>query len=560
MNLIEIQENLKDLPTQAIMAYANGQNPEVPPYMALGELNRRKSMEQRAAQAPTQSVKDQLEGEMGLPSVMPPPVTPQGMPPGMPPGRPPMPPQGMPQAAPQMARPPMQAAPQVAQAPQPAPRMAAGGLTNIPMNRDIFKYAPGGIVAFAEGDLVPGGGGELGEGTAGEAEAQANMGGEGPPITARMPGGVPTSALQGSLAPAVAMLQKILAGGDQGPPIETKADIRTKLAEKALADGKPEMAKAITQMPGEALSALVTKLQAQNEATKTQFQEGEGKMGLAALSNALIAAGEATRGQKGMGLGEAFGGFGKSYNAATADEIRRKQAQSALERQQDIETAKLQAEIDNARAAYASGDVNDIQEAQKRVQDQALKMQANQMGAAKDLISAAATEKTTEGTLAHYKQLEKNEALRLQEMIRQHADTASIQRQQLAAQQANYASEAAHRKAQDDLALATKPTAAEKLDQQTQAKVNGDKKYQKIADQIPFVTLGSDEYYNLLEAARQIAITHYAPGMRLPPPVQRDPSLAPPPAKPSFISSLFGGSKPAAAPASNAVRFEDLPK
>ena len=39
MNLIQIQEHLKDMPTQAIMAYANGQNPQVPPYMALGEMN-----------------------------------------------------------------------------------------------------------------------------------------------------------------------------------------------------------------------------------------------------------------------------------------------------------------------------------------------------------------------------------------------------------------------------------------------------------------------------------------------------------------------------------------
>ena len=67
MNLVQIQENLKDLPTQAIMAYANGKNPDVPPYMALSELNRRKSMEQRAAQAPTQSVKDQLESQVGQP-------------------------------------------------------------------------------------------------------------------------------------------------------------------------------------------------------------------------------------------------------------------------------------------------------------------------------------------------------------------------------------------------------------------------------------------------------------------------------------------------------------
>ena len=48
MNLVQVQERLKDMPTQVIMSYANGMNPEVPPYLALGELNRRKQMEQRA--------------------------------------------------------------------------------------------------------------------------------------------------------------------------------------------------------------------------------------------------------------------------------------------------------------------------------------------------------------------------------------------------------------------------------------------------------------------------------------------------------------------------------
>jgi len=507
MNLVEIQENLKDLPIQAIMGYANGTNPEVPPYMALSELNRRKAMEQRSAQAPTQSVKEQLESEVGgLPSVMPPPVSqgmpPQGMPAGMPPQRPPMP-QQMPPPM-QMQRPPMQRPP-MPQAAQPAAptQMAAGGLTNIPMNRDIFQYAPGGIVAFAEGELVPGGGGEMGEGTAGEAEARANMGAEGPPITSRLPGGVP-SALQGSLAPAVAMLQKIMAGGDQGPPIETKADIRTKLAEKAMADGKPEMAKAINQMPGEALSALFAKLQAQNEASKAQFQEGEGKMGLAALSNALIAAGEATRGQKGLGLGEAFGGFGKSYNAATADEIKRKQAQSALERSQDIETAKLQSEIENLRAAYASGDVNEIQEAQKRVQEQKLKVQANQTGAAKELIGAAHAEAQTNATAQHYKDTALMERKKLDSMERSRADQADIERQRLRAQVANYAAQNAYHEKMANIAEETRPTAAEKSRIKFGNLLQTNELYKQLAKRVNDkdnpIEIGSPEYDKIKEA------------------------------------------------------------
>ena len=74
MNLIQIQEHLKDLPDHVIKSYANGQNPEVPPYMALGELERRSRSEQRAAEPPTQSVKEKLEAKVG---------SPQGMPQGM---------------------------------------------------------------------------------------------------------------------------------------------------------------------------------------------------------------------------------------------------------------------------------------------------------------------------------------------------------------------------------------------------------------------------------------------------------------------------------------------
>jgi hypothetical protein len=57
---------LKDMPTQAIMSYANGSNPDVPPYLALGELNRRKQMEQKQVEAPQGTVKDQIEQSVKL--------------------------------------------------------------------------------------------------------------------------------------------------------------------------------------------------------------------------------------------------------------------------------------------------------------------------------------------------------------------------------------------------------------------------------------------------------------------------------------------------------------
>lgn len=72
LNLVQLQERLRDVPMQALMQYANGSNPQIPPFLALTELNRRKKMQEGAAAdqaaemegAPT--VKEQIEQASGL--------------------------------------------------------------------------------------------------------------------------------------------------------------------------------------------------------------------------------------------------------------------------------------------------------------------------------------------------------------------------------------------------------------------------------------------------------------------------------------------------------------
>lgn len=72
LNLIQVQDRLKDMPMQAVMQYANGSNPMIPPFLALGELNRRKKMQENAAaeqakeMAGAPTVKDQIEQATGL--------------------------------------------------------------------------------------------------------------------------------------------------------------------------------------------------------------------------------------------------------------------------------------------------------------------------------------------------------------------------------------------------------------------------------------------------------------------------------------------------------------
>jgi hypothetical protein len=150
-NLIQIQSALQGLPPDAVMKYANGKDPTVPSWLALGELNRRKQLEDTASEfyGEVPSVKDQITSSLtGAPQGVNPTAAPQGINPASIP----------PQLAPTIAAPPKMADPTEAQdeldptAPPPIPMAAEGGLMSLPV--DMFKqsnYAGGGIVAFAGG-------------------------------------------------------------------------------------------------------------------------------------------------------------------------------------------------------------------------------------------------------------------------------------------------------------------------------------------------------------------------------------------------------------------------
>lgn len=81
LNLVQISERLKGMPLQVVMQYANGTNPEVPPYIALGELQRRKKMEQDAQQsaAMQQNPQQQPTVKQGIEQTFRPPAPPPQM-------------------------------------------------------------------------------------------------------------------------------------------------------------------------------------------------------------------------------------------------------------------------------------------------------------------------------------------------------------------------------------------------------------------------------------------------------------------------------------------------
>ena len=460
MNLIQIQEHLKDLPTQAIMSYANGQNPEVPPYMALGEMNRRKNMEQRAAQAPNSSVKEKLESELNqqvaLPGIgqgMNMRINPAGMPQPMPAAQPQMAPQMPKMQNPPIAQkmPPQQMA-QPGGIPAGAPGMAGGGLAGLPVDSRMFDYAPGGIVAFAD-----------------EANNQLVL-----PPGESVSGTYTDEQTQDKLP--VGLANKILASqlkGDFGLSMPASRDDER----KRLMESNPQLAAILSKIPGESLGKLATELESQNKSQRDRFQHGEGRQGLAALSQALIAAGEATRGQKGFGgFGAALGGFGKSYNAATAATEERAAKQQALERAQTIETMKLQADIEQMQRAFAEGRVGEAMELKKQINAREAKIAELQGARSKDVLD-------------------------LEDKSKQR----DIQQAQRAAQEARYKAQEAHEqrmyeqtKRSTDATVAAKPTAEERKVNLAMAKIGVDKVIQALAQQAKEPNITPEEYDTIL--------------------------------------------------------------
>jgi len=501
MNLIQIQEHLKDLPTQAIMAYANGQNPQVPPYMALGEMNRRKNMEQRAAQAPNSSVKEKLEGELAqqvaLPGIgqgMNMRMNPEGMPEPMPAVQPQMAPQMPKMQNPPLAQktPPQQMS-QPGSIPAGAPGMADGGLATLPVDPDMFSYAPGGIVAFANEDneqVVP----------APEETGGSASGDQGLPV-----------------ALANQILRDQLSGRSNLPQPVDRDKVRAEVLAK-----RPELAGILNKLPGEALGKLATELESQNKSQRERFQEGEGRQGLAALSNALIAAGEATRGQKGFGgIGAAFGGFGKAYNASTAEAEQRASRQQAVERAQTIETMKLQSDIEQMQRAFAEGDIDKAMKLKEQINARQAKIEEMKGTGAKEVLTQADRQKQRAEQERHNKAVEEYQR----------------KQQEIAAERAKYERE-------------NRPTVEDKNILSVMSRLNADPDYRAMLKKRDNFSPGDPEFeaiQDVLDSMRDAAFKD----LKLKAPTKRErlKSTAPPEDTRSFLDKLSGKPAPGNFPA-----------
>lgn len=140
MNLVQINERLKDMPLRAVEMYANGSSPQVPAYLALAEMQRREklskqaAMEQGAVNKPMPSIKEQIEQRAGLMALQ------QGRMQ-----------QGQQQMADQSTSRPMPVPPNVESA-EEQPQAEDSGIARLPVNNDMYRFAKGGIIGFSGED------------------------------------------------------------------------------------------------------------------------------------------------------------------------------------------------------------------------------------------------------------------------------------------------------------------------------------------------------------------------------------------------------------------------
>jgi hypothetical protein len=302
-DIAKVQEELRGLPAndprtmQILTSYANGANPMVPQFLALGEIKRRQAMQQQPPQPPQGTVKDKVEQAAGVMALQ--------------------------QAKQQQA---MQAmASQAMQAPGPVPQgipqstvnMADGGVVALPVRDEMFNYAGGGIVAFAGGDKKQ---------VTGDPSKQPESGME-----------------QASQY----LLSQIKA--DELPAYKSRDAL---LAEAAKT--RPE----ILANPEEGMRKLLAQLGKTQEETRARAEQGESRQSLADLSVALNQAANATRGRKGSGLPEALGGFGAGYAPAVSAANQRQASRDALMLEQQTTQAKMQYELQEKERARAVGDVD----------------------------------------------------------------------------------------------------------------------------------------------------------------------------------------------------------
>jgi hypothetical protein len=416
MNLIQVQNRLRDLPAndprsmQILTSFANGQNPQVPPFIALAELNRRKQLTQQQAQPPEATVKDRIEQEVKMMQTNA--------------GRQQEAMQGMGQQA-MMAN--------AGRVPASTPQteaveeesFAAGGIADL---NSQFDFAKGGIVAFAKpteennnslvvdpmlgtSQDISGTGSDdrtiferLGifnpenrralekaeRAPAIEAarkeeekvklvkelmreEAAADKPAQG--LTPeqkilmlmgnRAPSGAPAGTRPAGGAPVGGDMYKLLMDQVKGDKYESGPDLE-KFMEEQRAKNPDMQGKA-----GGKLETLIEEIRRQDMADRAEAKAREEARQSNRFLDVISGAGQNLGKFKGSdqrgksGVLNLLGGIGQQYKAMGEEDVQRSKEQRALQRQQDLAYAQMIGSIEDTRRAEATGNAKDIFAAKK---------------------------------------------------------------------------------------------------------------------------------------------------------------------------------------------------
>ncbi len=311
------------------MAYANGANPQVPPYLALGELNRRKQIleksqaEQMQAQAQSSqgTVKDQVEQQAGVMALQ----------------------QGRQQQAMQNAVRMGSMAPAGIPAgiPQPQPQTvqaAGGGLLSLLSDRER-RYNSGGIIAFREGtkDQTVGSAADILNEATDAAETQAAS----------------LEEDEDEVRSAYRRLNEEAEAFKKNKPTYVSP-----LAEReALMKQYPEKFAALREPEGQAAMQRLEGIQALRRAEIEKQREEAARMRPGILQQ-LGQAAMASRGQQGRGaLASILGGYSDISSKTEADAV--KQEQGLRMREIELQQARTEAmnKLDDIKRAREEGDL-----------------------------------------------------------------------------------------------------------------------------------------------------------------------------------------------------------
>jgi len=559
LNLIQVQSDLQapGIEDKDLIKYANGENPKVPAFLALMEMNRRKQIEEGSKNydaSNQKTIKDQLTSALmsptqlqgglgGLPAGQ---VNPTAAPPGVNMGI--ASPGINPAAAPQQVDPTM-APPQPDTGPMPAINAAYGGLMSLPVNHfNANSYAGGGIVAFSGGDVVegnpdpkqythdsryrmlPNAAPDYGLIAAAQDQSDAErirlLHAE---QMARIKAGHPKLESAGTSlmilptdepptpkaapAPAAGSYQGILAGLPQVQPIAMTAP-EQKSPEQVFQGIKENQRLAgVAENP----YSEVEKRQAAMEARQQKAYEQGGLDRLMAQLSAFAKADPA----KGLGYAGAI--------ATEASQVLEREQQALRDKQESaqIEFHKgLAKEEDGKRRGNATAIQSGL-DAQRKAQEDFAKLVQQQQRLGVDQQTVAAHIYHTQESAANQREANKNTAKYQEGMLGYHNRMADISEDQ-------------------------KPTAEDKKLLKVQTTVNGHPVVRSIADSIKqgVIQPGTPEYYDALRKINEIARPLYKQA-GLPEPEDIVGSINEAPGKkPGLVKRIFGGSN---APATNTM-------